>query len=217
MSKNSAFTSAQELFDHAVKELKRGSIDRNSHFKWPALSTFSKTGPEVRTIVLRDFDIYDHKARLYSDSRAGKVEQLAIDPRCQLLFFSPRSLTQVRAAGTAFFLDDQIEKQRLWEAIPCKAKRDYLSLTPPGTAIPSPDLSSQELASPDLFAYPGHTLAPMQTSPTPEKKSKNTDKVWFSVIDIHIDHYDILKLDRPDHLRIGAIRKENFTPFFKIP
>jgi len=144
------FPTLQVTLDWTLNELSRAGVDRKSPFRWPVLATNKGMQPEARVVVLRSFTRDERKARIYTDQRTPKIEQLKQSPYAALVFFDQERNIQIRAAGVARLITEGPDHRAAWQQLTEAARRDYTAAAAPGTAVQdrgsSPD-SSHDLAS----------------------------------------------------------------------
>jgi pyridoxamine 5'-phosphate oxidase len=156
------------------KTLVRATVDKKHPWRVVGFSTAGPQGPQVRSVILRAVNTGDHQLVFYTDRRSQKMIDIAHDPRVALLFWNPRSNTQLRVCGIAAAETSELIVNRLWERIPEYARKDYATLSAPGTPI--------ESASCD---YAIHCA-----------------KDNFSVLNVRATSLEFLQLDRSGHTRV---------------
>ena len=97
------------FIDDALKTIQRGTVDRKSPFKLPALSSSINNKVFQRIVVARRFIEHDQSLIIYTDHESKKYHQLKTNPSCSLLFWDPKKRLQVQVAGEASFLDNKID------------------------------------------------------------------------------------------------------------
>ena len=116
--------------------LARGVRDRHSAARTPTLATTSATGPQARTVILREVDPHSKLLEINADRRSGKVAELETEPRATLHIWDAKAHLQIRLRCAAKLIHGDPEK---WAAIPETAQRVYGGTPAPGAAIPAPD------------------------------------------------------------------------------
>ena len=92
----------------------------------------------LRTVGLRGFTRAPAVAEMHSDARAGKVGDIAREPRVSLLAWSAEAKLQLRFEGVArLHRDDAVARAR-WDALSENARKPYGLLAHPGTPIADP-------------------------------------------------------------------------------
>lgn len=117
------------------QELTRAQHDRNHDWRTPILATqgIDKSGPQARTVVLRQADANLWTLRVYTDARSPKCSELLAQPLAQLTFWSKRLNWQLRVStlATVDFEGEQVDVA--WDRVrQSRASADYLSEVPPG-------------------------------------------------------------------------------------
>jgi hypothetical protein len=128
-----------EVLAHAWALLARGARASDSPIHTPVLATVGLDGePDARTVLLHSADPDQRRLYLNTDRRSLKYAELSQTARAMLVFFDPRSETQlrVRADIQMHYHDDLSE--RLWHELPTAGRRLYATVAAPGTATPAP-------------------------------------------------------------------------------
>jgi len=122
------------------------------------VATTGPDGPEARTMVLRECDAQARLLVLYTDARSPKLQQVALDPRAQIVCWSSALSWQLRLRCYL-----QVETQGLavstrWARVRFSpGAQDYLSHLPPGAVLPPdtphPALSAPRAAHHDAVAH----------------------------------------------------------------
>ena len=125
----------------ALDLVARALDDRAAPFRNLALATASATGaPRVRTVILRALDLDPLALTLFTDIRAGKVGDIAAEPRVSLLAWSEADKLQLRIEGRATVHGPGSDiARRFWQDLPPHGRNAYGLDATPGTAIPAPD------------------------------------------------------------------------------
>jgi pyridoxamine 5'-phosphate oxidase len=166
----------QKRCDWVMDRLSLAVADKHAAWRTMNLSTVSVDGgPDARTVVLRGFDRRSKRLWIYTDGRAGKVVQLASNPRACATLWDPRHSVQLRLWGEASVRPAGPEVTRLWQAVPEAAWAAYGSVAVPGTPV----------AHPDDVQY------------APQAAAQN-----FCVIDLQLQAWEALWLERPANRRI---------------
>lgn len=119
--------------------LARGVADRRSPFHTPVLGTVGHDGqPRLRTLVLRGFDAPTRTLRLHTDRRAGKVADIAAEPRVSLLGYDPGQRVQMRVEGRASLHFEDAVADAGWAASRDFSRMCYAIEPAPGEAIAAP-------------------------------------------------------------------------------
>ena len=160
------------FIDDALKTIQRGTVDRKSPFKLPALSTSTDNKVFQRIVVARRFIEHDQSLIIYTDYESQKYHQLKTNPSCSLLFWDPKKRLQVQVSGEAYFLDDKLN---YWEKLNEKQKKDYVINPLPGTEISSSDSYSYDSAEHRFEVISIHfkTLDVLELSPDGHRRAKS--------------------------------------------
>ncbi|MEO0674870.1 MAG: pyridoxamine 5'-phosphate oxidase family protein [Pseudomonadota bacterium] len=130
----------------------RAPHDRQSTFKWPLLSTVGEGGvPQARIVVLLAIDREARHVDIYTDGRSTKVKELSESPQAALTFFDQRHLVQVRTRGRAALIIDGAERDRALAALTVRGRRDYATITAPGSALTEPGVTYEDQLADDHF------------------------------------------------------------------
>jgi len=160
------------FIDDALKTIQRGTVDRKSPFKLPALSTSTDNKVFQRIVVARRFIEHDQSLIIYTDYESQKYHQLKTNPSCSLLFWDPKKRLQVQVSGEAYFLDDKLN---YWEKLNEKQKKDYVINPLPGTEISSSDSYSYDSAEHrfEVISINFKTLDVLELSPDGHRRAKS--------------------------------------------
>ena len=122
-----------EILNSCKLEWIKAKTKKNHSYRYFVLGTSDEKGiPELRTVVLRNFDAEKMQFVLYTDARTAKLKSLTNNPKAELLFYNGPRLTQIRvkvnlvsAEADATLFKQQHEG----------AQKDYTTALPPGTFI----------------------------------------------------------------------------------
>ena len=93
--------------------------DRENAWRLLALGSQGADGaPRQRMVVLRGFEPWSLTLWLHSDARAGKVGEIAADPRVSLLGWDAARQWQLRLEGEARLHRGDALADRAWAAMP---------------------------------------------------------------------------------------------------
>ncbi len=173
----------KDLWDTAISELTRAKVDRRHPFRFFTLGTIGAQHPELRTVVLRDFDNQEKKLYLYTDSRTPKVREISECPLVSCLFYYPKKQLQVRMRAEATLISDQTDlySQHLQKVKSSKSIQDYTTIEAPGTITKGNDVE---------YAV---------------------DHINFALIECSAVEFDILQLSRKGHQRCSVVRSKDRT------
>ena len=96
-------------------DLAKGVAQAPHPFHTPALASQTTSGPDVRTVVLRQADPEARKLLCHTDYRSPKVGELREQPRVAWLFYHPVNKVQLRVRGSVqLHREDELARAR-WE------------------------------------------------------------------------------------------------------
>lgn len=160
------------------KTLVRATVDKKHPWRVVGFSTSGPNGPQVRSVILRGVKPAERQLLFFTDSRSQKMADIAHDARVALLFWNPRSNTQLRVCGNAAPEASELIVNGHWERIPDYARNDYATLSAPGTAL--------------------HTaVAGIELSAARDN---------FSVLKVTVEKMELLQLSRDGHVRVAFLR-----------
>lgn len=121
------------------RRLEHALSDRGAPWRTPVLATVREDGAaDARTLVLRAVDASARRLMVHSDSRAGKLRDIAAQPRATMVFYDPGAQLQARLHGIANVVDAEPLVKAAWARVPDAARRNYRGMLPPGAAQPGP-------------------------------------------------------------------------------
>lgn len=158
MQKDNLNINSDHLAVRLWQELTRAPRDKHHEWRTPVLASqgLNESGPQARTVVLRQADAAMWILRVYTDARSPKCAELVAQPLAQLTFWSKRLHWQLRvsALATVDFKGEEVDAA--WEKMKqSPAAIDYLSELPPGHV----QTSSDPLVEKTRFALKEHHLA----------------------------------------------------------
>ncbi|MCH2078466.1 MAG: pyridoxamine 5'-phosphate oxidase family protein [Rhodobacteraceae bacterium] len=159
------------VYGRAWSLLIRGTNDPKHDARTPTLATMSATGPQQRTLVLRQTDKEGGRIILYTDKASAKVGEIIADPRVSLHVWDKRSQIQLRLAATASLAPGD---PKLWEKMPEGAREVYGVEPPPGTPLEDP-LSFERTSNADKFLCVTLTLHEIELvtlAPDPHRRAR---------------------------------------------
>lgn len=125
--------------EHVWVGLTRAVDDPASPMRTPVLATVDVNGaPQARTVVLRAVDAAGWRVFWYTDIRAPKVAHLRGDARASLAFHDVVQGIQWRLSGRTCIRSGDSTAAGAWASLSQKARRNYRTQLPPGTAMPAP-------------------------------------------------------------------------------
>jgi pyridoxamine 5'-phosphate oxidase len=101
------------------------------------LATQGVTGPEVRTVVLRDADEQAGAIVFHTDRRSGKLAQLANAAAVSCLFYDRARKLQIRLGGTATVHSDDPLAEDRWQRSRDNSRQCYRHARAPGDILHS--------------------------------------------------------------------------------
>ena len=162
----------EEVWSWCVERL--GTLD--GPWKLPVLATTGRLGPRSRVVVARKFNWPE--LHVYSDSRAGKIEDIRTDSRVSLAYYDQENRVQIRLRGTATIHTDSPEAVAAYEQLPPYSRGDYLTRGAPGS-----------------LCTEGHD-------------SQQTSAPHFALIEVKLLELEWLSLRREGHLRASFLDAE---------
>jgi pyridoxamine 5'-phosphate oxidase len=126
-------------FDQAWTLWVRGGVDRRSAFHTPVVATVDDAGaPQARVMVLRQADREMRSLRFHTDTRSGKVEQLAAMPDISVLGYDAASKIQLRVRGTGVIHQTGEAVEAAWAKTGLPSRKCYLARAAPGSISDAP-------------------------------------------------------------------------------
>ena len=115
-----------------------GALNYKKHpFRYFTLASISENDtPNLRTVVLREFNANKFQLTIFTDERSKKVEEFKSNKNGKFLFYDASRLIQL-------ILDvkmiEVVDLNNVFKSLPEPSKKDYTSILKPGTNIQSPD------------------------------------------------------------------------------
>jgi len=171
--------SLSEIAAALWRELDSAVHDREHDWHCAVLATHdAQTGPDARTVVLREVDAALHRIAIYTDARSSKRHQLARDPRAQLVCWSKQLGWQLRLRLACELRLDGLEVTSRWASLKQRpSARDYLAPLAPGAVL---------------------AAAPQKTA---QHATVSDERSHFALIDAQVLSIDWLELHRNGHRR----------------
>jgi pyridoxamine 5'-phosphate oxidase len=119
--------------------LVRGAVDSKHDWHWPVMGTIGRLAhdetpwPQLRTVVLRKVVPQERRLEIHSDSRAGKLLDIAQQPHVMMHFYNQRSRTQLRLACRAIVHQNNTQSKAAWAQLPITSQAQYIDA--PGLAM----------------------------------------------------------------------------------
>ena len=119
--------------------LEDAARNRHSPMHTPVLVSVGKDRTaRARTVVLRDTVRTTRELRIHTDSRSAKVEELHLQPACQVLAYHPVQKIQIRLDATVSIHQENDVAREIWEQMPLSSRRCYLAQEAPGSRASKP-------------------------------------------------------------------------------
>ena len=116
----------ETIWEGTWQLLAAGVADPQHGCHWPVLASIAADGaPDARTVVLRAADRQRRELRVHSDAQAGKIAQLARDPRTCLVLHDGPARTQLRAHGRTRVHQGDEAALHAWQALPAHSQALY--------------------------------------------------------------------------------------------
>ncbi len=172
--------SFEEIYNHILGEVQRGSVDRKHPFHLCFLSTINNsTGfPDSRTVVLRKVDRDGFVLRVHTDVRSEKIKHIKFCCNTHLLFYNQKAKLQVRLSSIGEEVQDEELKKEVWSQAQDISQRCYYVPHSPSTEIDTPFLNSEIDTTDQTLGY-------------------NV----FSILEFKVFELDVLELNYEGHLR----------------
>lgn len=179
-----------EIWKSLSHELHRGALDSKHPFRYVNLGTIGKTGPEIRTVVVRSIS-KNLEFFIFTDSRSEKVDELSVNPLASLHFYHPGKRVQIRMkAMTEIHHQDELSKA-FWTKVQGESQKAYTSTMAPSTPISDPN---------EAFDWP-----------------EVMDDQFFTLLKFIPESIEALQLNGLRHLRILFTEKENWKGQWLVP
>jgi pyridoxamine 5'-phosphate oxidase len=179
-----------EIWKSLVHELNRGALDSKHPFRYINLGTTGKTGPEIRTVVIRSIS-NDLELYIFTDSRSEKVVELSANPVARLHFYHPGKRVQVRIRAKSEIHHQDEVSQSFWMKVQGEAQKAYTSTLAPSTPISTPNQG---------FDW-----------------QENGDDRFFTVLKFIPESIEALQLNGLRHLRILFSKSESWKGQWLVP
>jgi len=125
-----------EIFKEELNDLHSAVKDAGHEYHLFTVATINDKIPEIRTVVLRDFNTKKYQISFHTDTRSPKYSQVKSNPAISALFYSTQKRTQLRLHGNATICKDQNLLNTLWNNINKDSKQCYQGEIPPSGNIP---------------------------------------------------------------------------------
>ena len=120
------------------KKQLNGALNHKKHpFRYFTLASISENDtPNLRTVVLREFNANKFQLTIFTDARSKKVKELKLNQNGKFLFYDSSRLIQLILEVKMIEI---IDLKNDFKALPHPSKKDYTSVLKPGAKIKSPD------------------------------------------------------------------------------
>lgn len=122
------------LLDRCKEEWQLALTQRKHPYRFFVLGTVSNSRPELRTVVLRDYNPDSMEFTIYTDARSSKVYSLNKNESVEILFYNPEKLTQVRVQAQCVLKE---QNDILFKEQALASQKDYTTNLAPGSPIDS--------------------------------------------------------------------------------
>lgn len=127
----------EKIWQAVLHEINLGWTVASHPFRFVNLGTFGELGPEVRTVILREFEkVLDFY--VFTDFRSDKVRELRSNPSATLHFYHPEKRVQIRVKAKAEIHHQDLVSDAFWDRVKGDSRLAYNSVLAPGTEIPTP-------------------------------------------------------------------------------
>lgn len=182
--------SPSEIWKSISHELHRGALDSKHPFRYFNLGTIGKTGPEIRTVVIRSINT-NLEFYIFTDFRSEKVSELSANLSATLHFYHPGKRVQIRIkTKTEIHHQDEVSKS-FWTKVQDEAQKAYTSTLAPSTSISDPSEAYEWI--------------------------ENGDDRFFTVLKFIPETVEALQLNGLRHLRILFSKKGNWEGQWLVP
>ena len=166
-----------KIFKEELNDLHSAVKDAGHDYHLFTIATVNDKTPEIRTVVLRDFNIKKYQISFHTDARSPKYSQVKSNPAISALFYSTQKRTQLRIHGNAIICKDQNLLNMLWSNLNKDSRECYQGEVPPSGNIPKSKIIN-------------------------DTSSRMSGFENFSRISIEISSVEILKLHHLGHKRL---------------
>lgn len=163
------------------RELVQAAAQPGHEWRRCVVATSGPDGPDARTMVLRECDPQARWLALYTDARSPKLQQVVLDPRAQIVCWSPTLKWQLRLRCRLQVETHGLAVSTRWARVRFSpGAQDYLSHLPPGSALDPSARAVDRAPHHDAVAH--H---------------------HFAVLVAHVQSLDWLELHESGHRRAG--------------
>jgi pyridoxamine 5'-phosphate oxidase len=189
------FSTLDHIEKDCWEQLQRGALSSKSDFHQPVIGTISDGACSLRTVVLRKTVIAEKQLVFHTDTRSGKISDLAINNTVTWLFYSQRHRIQIRVKAKALVLIDTPIVREIWLKTPERSAKSYMTTLAPGTiaAVATSGL-------PNEFALR-----------EPNKAEMNAAVGNFAVVVTQVEWMEWLWLNKSGHRRTQFVYNADLT------
>ncbi len=182
--------SPSEILKSISHELHRGALDSKHPFRYINLGTIGKTGPEIRTVVIRSINT-NLEFYIFTDFRSEKVAELSANSSATLHFYHPGKRVQVRVKAITEVHNQDEVSETYWSKVQGEAQKAYTSTLAPSMRVSDPNQG---------FDW-----------------TENGDDRFFAVLKFIPESIEALQLNGLRHLRILFSESENWEGQWLVP
>ena len=143
----------QAALDRALAILREGASSPHSAWRNVTLATLTtELKPNLRTLVLRGFDLDRRSLELHTDSRSRKHAELRANPAAALHAWNPASAEQIRVEGRIVMHTGDLVARAAWQKLGGRTRDTYRVAQSPGAPVRSPDMPTHTLDDEQAFA-----------------------------------------------------------------
>ncbi|MEM1326374.1 MAG: pyridoxamine 5'-phosphate oxidase family protein [Bacteroidota bacterium] len=189
-----------ETLDQILRQswnlLFRGAVQARHPYHTPILVSTDGKNVHGRTVVLRKTIVEERQLWVYTDIRSDKISDFRQQPQASFVFWDKGKSIQLRTQATVDIHHQDDMSQNIWQNIPPKNRRDYVTLSAPGQPIKNPD-----------EALPADWES---------KTAAAADNFALLIFTVH--HIDYLHLSREEHTRASFVWKNGeWEQSFLVP
>ena len=144
-----------EILKEELNDLHSAVKDASHEYHLFTIATLNNKIPEIRTVVLRDFNFENYQISFHTDTRSPKYSQVKSNPAISALFYSTQKRTQLRLHGNATICKDKNLLNTLWSNLNKDSRECYQGEVPPSGNIPKPKIindTSRNMSGFDNFS-----------------------------------------------------------------
>lgn len=127
----------ETLLEDALSHFSKALKETRHPFRYLVLGTSVPNHfPQLRTVVLRNFDSINLVFTIYTDTRTEKIKEITLQPKAQLLFYHSKEQLQIRVSCTILEIQNSV---KIFKNLSPKSQRDYTIKPAPGFVINTPE------------------------------------------------------------------------------